>query len=101
MDQKCWLRHLFKPWCLFPIGFFSQGLNLFIDYTICAETVSIILGGETIKEVLHDSLAITFISEVSDVMWTVAATLYHLEPFDDFRFRRRTQTTQGKSTESG
>lgn len=70
-----------------PFPIIALALKLGIEYWVGAQSTSIILGSPNIKEAIFDSLAISFIIELDGAMWKLAATVLHLDRFDDFGFQ--------------
>jgi len=62
-------------------------LNVFFTYSVCGDSMSVILEARTTTDVIYNSLAITFIADLGRIWWEFLASVLHMSPITDFRFK--------------
>lgn len=72
--------------CVVPWPFVSLSMNIFVNYMVCTDSVSLILSSETPKDAIFNSLAITFIVELDDLWWAVCEHVFEFKLPADFAF---------------
>jgi len=87
---------LFSTGGLFLWPIVAAMMKFFICYTVCVDSVSIILAGNSAKDAIFDSLVIMFVADLDCVCWTVAALIFHLDDFESFHFQAEKPETVRK-----
>lgn len=79
---------IWSGWFVGPIGFISEGLKFCIGYIVLVDSVSIVLGCSSVQDAIFNSLALAFLVELDNQLWTVAQSVFHLKfSFQQFTFR--------------
>ncbi|CAL1125955.1 unnamed protein product, partial [Cladocopium goreaui] len=56
--------------------------------TVLVDSVSIVLGRSSVQDAIFNSLALAFLVELDNQLWTVAQSVFHLKfSFQQFTFR--------------
>jgi hypothetical protein len=82
--MRSFFRFMFNTAFVAPFPVIAMLLKTYIGYSVCVDSISIILACETEKTVIFDSLVITFIADLDVVVWNVASTIFHLDDFSCF-----------------
>lgn len=63
------VKCIFSTPLLMPWPFLALMMNVLVNYVVCVDSVSIILSAPSAKDAIFDSLAITFVIELSTNWW--------------------------------
>merc|ERR1719428_1894501 len=61
--------------------------KFFIAYTVCVDSISIILACEGVKDAIFNGVALSFISDLDETAWKVTRQILNLNDFSTFEFR--------------
>eukprot|EP00929_Paragymnodinium_shiwhaense_P073595 TRINITY_DN3756_c0_g1_i2.p1 TRINITY_DN3756_c0_g1~~TRINITY_DN3756_c0_g1_i2.p1 ORF type:complete len:566 (-),score=94.68 TRINITY_DN3756_c0_g1_i2:117-1775(-) len=87
---------LVHPIFMSPFAILALIMRLGIGYLVCVDSVSIILLAETVKDSIFNSLAITFITEMTTAWWTMVESVFNLEQLTKYEFKLKPPGTVWK-----
>jgi len=74
---------------LLPCALLALAMDVLVNYMVCVDAVSIILSAVSAKDAIFDSLAITFVVELSSNWWDFCSHTFVFQPIDGFSFETR------------
>eukprot|EP00443_Scrippsiella_acuminata_P078150 CAMPEP_0115434704 /NCGR_PEP_ID=MMETSP0271-20121206/33282_1 /TAXON_ID=71861 /ORGANISM="Scrippsiella trochoidea, Strain CCMP3099" /LENGTH=379 /DNA_ID=CAMNT_0002860141 /DNA_START=56 /DNA_END=1196 /DNA_ORIENTATION=+ len=80
-------------------AFLALSMRLVVGYCVCVDSVSVILNSVTPAEAIFNSLAITFIVDLSQCWWDFCASIFHFTAMEEFEFEM--EETSQVWTETG
>jgi len=81
-----WPTSLFTPFFISPFAICAQSMKLLVAYFITVDSVSVILSSKNVQDAVFNSLAMTFVAELTGPYWEFLRTVFHMSSFDDFDF---------------
>jgi len=66
---------------------FALLMRLVVGYLVCVDSVSIILVSSCVQDAIFNSLAITFLADLTGFYWELCASIFNLTPMDESHFK--------------
>jgi len=85
--RSCWSSCCFSWLAMAPWPLLALLLNAGFIYSVCSDSMSVILDADTATDTVFNALAFTFIAELSRNWWDFLASILHLSSLNDFKFR--------------
>eukprot|EP00928_Gymnodinium_smaydae_P022067 TRINITY_DN18654_c1_g1_i1.p1 TRINITY_DN18654_c1_g1~~TRINITY_DN18654_c1_g1_i1.p1 ORF type:complete len:490 (+),score=96.03 TRINITY_DN18654_c1_g1_i1:289-1758(+) len=85
--MKSFGKFMFYSGFVAPFPILAMILKTSVAYVVCVDSISIILASTTEKQVIFDSLVITFIADLDEVWWNVCSMVFHFDDFGSFEMK--------------
>lgn len=85
-DGKAW--KILSKFSNMSFAWVALSMKFAVGYCVCIDSVSLILDSDSAQDVVFNSLAITFVCDLSTYWWEFCAQILHLDPIDDFNFMK-------------
>lgn len=100
MEHRKFMPWIWSGWFVGPLSFISEMMKFCIGYMVLVDSVSIVLASSSVQDAIFNSLALSFLVDLDNQLWTVVKSVFHLnfriEKFD-FRPPKQRQEANKKA----
>lgn len=88
MEHRKIMPWIWSGWFVGPLSFISEMMKFSIGYMVLVDSVSIVLASSSVQDAIFNSLALSFLVDLDNQLWTVVRSVFHLNfRITKFEFR--------------